>query len=91
MGKNGAKFRRGTFSQTILKNSITREMRSAPGRHELKFRFDLLSRNLRDMLSIEEVSYVVYQRLYAVLLQEYARAFDKMNKREKKSWKETRK
>ena len=91
MGKNGAKFRCETFNQTILKDSITREMRSAPGLHALKVRFDLLSRNLRDMFSIEEVSYTVYKRLYAVLLLEYARAFDKINKREEKSRKETKK
>lgn len=91
MGKYGAGFRRGTFNQTILKDSITREMRSAPDLHALKFRFDLLSRNLRDMFTIEEISYVVYQRLHAVLLQEYARALDKMNEREEKSRKGAKK
>ena len=80
MVRHGAKFQRGTFNTTILKDSIINEMRRAPNCDALKFRRDLLARNLKDMFSIEELSYTVYQRLYALLQQEYTRALDKMNK-----------
>lgn len=85
MGKNGAKFQRGTFNQTILKDSIIHEMRTAPGCNALKFRCNLLAENLSDMFSIEELSYTVYQRLYALLMQEYEQAFDKLSEREEKN------
>lgn len=85
MGKNGARFQRCTFNQTILKDYIIREMRTAPGRNALKFRYDMLARNLRDMFSIEELSYPVYRRLYALLLLEYERTFNKLSKREDKN------
>lgn len=83
--------RHGSVSSQVLQEIIKKEMRNAPCLHTLKFRFDLLSRNLKDMFSIEEVSYVVYKRLYAVLLHEYERAFDKLNEREEKNRKETKK
>lgn len=77
MVRHGAKFQRGTFNTTILKDSITNEMRRATGRDALKAKHDLLAANLKDMFSIEELSYVVYQRLYALLEQEYTLALDK--------------
>lgn len=79
MVRHGAKFQRGTFNTTILKDSITNEMRRATGRDALKAKHDLLAANLKDMFSIEELSYVVYSRLITLLDQEYARALDKMD------------
>lgn len=80
MERHGAKFQRGTFNATILKDSITSEMRRATGRDVLKTKHDLLAANLKDMFSIEELSYVVYSRLITLLEQEYTRALDKMDK-----------
>ena len=79
MERHGAKFRRGTFNATILKDSIISEMRRATSRDALKTKRDLLAANLKDMFSIEELSYVVYSRLITLLEQEYARALDKMD------------
>lgn len=80
MASHGARFQRGTFNATILKDAIVNEMRRATGRDALKSKHDLLAANLKDMFSIEELSYIVYQRLYALLEREYTRALNKMNK-----------
>ena len=80
MERHDAKFQRGTFNATILKDSIVSEMRRATGRDALKTKHDLLAANLKDMFSIEELSYVVYSRLITLLEQEYTRALDKMDK-----------
>ena len=77
MVRHGARFQRGTFNTTILKDSIVHEMRCATCRDALKAKHDLLAVNLKDMFSIEELSYVVYSRLITLLEQEYTRALDK--------------
>ena len=74
--------RQHTESSYLLKPIIKKEMQYAPGCDALKFRRDLLAKNLKDMFSVEELSYVVYKRLYALLEKEYARAFDKLDKGE---------
>ena len=81
MASHGVRFQRGTFNATILKDAIVNEMRRATDRDELKAKYDLLSANLKDMFSIEELSYIVYQRLYALLEREYTRALNKMDRR----------
>lgn len=83
MGKNGAKFQRCTFNTTALKDVIIREMRHAAGREALSAKHDLLAVNLRDMFAIEELSYVVYSRLVALLELEYRRALGKIDRGKK--------
>lgn len=76
-----------TFNTIILKDSIIGEMRRATSRDALNAKHDLLSKNLRDMFSIEELSYAVYSYLDTLLEQEYMRALGKMDKLERKTGK----
>lgn len=74
------KFNNQTVSSQVLQDIIKREMRRATGSDALNAKCNLLYANLKDMFSIEELSYMTYSRLVALLEHEYTRALNKMNK-----------
>lgn len=71
-----------SVSSQVLREIIKKEMRRAKGRDTLKAKRDLMAKNLRDMFTVQELSYVVYMRLISLLEKEYARAIDKIVKGE---------
>ena len=73
-----------TESSYFLKPIIKKEMQCAPGCDVLKFKYDLLAKNLKDMFSVEELSYMAYMQLTSILKQEYARSLEKLNKGERR-------